>query len=326
MKILPNLFIVGAPKSGTSALAAYLDEHPNVMISNPKEPFFWSTDYPKLRQRQRLNNTDDYLKLFQDSTAEHQVIGEGSTNYLRSITAIPNILDFNPDAKFIAMLRNPVEVVHAFHSECLFAFIEQEEDFETAWRLQDVRAMGQQLPAGCLAHQFLQYASVASYYEQIHRLFQLVPRQQRKVILFDDFRDDTAIVYSEVQEFLGLPKFEKETFERVNAAHGHRSKLLANLILDPPAFLKPGVELLRQLLRTENKNSLAAKLKAKLRKPQKRKPLSEEFREELEYFFSDDVHKLQQLLNRDLSHWLPNTNSSATDPNITKPELENSIY
>lgn len=316
----PNLFIIGAPKSGTSALAAYLDEHPNVFISNPKEPFFWSTDYPKLRQRQGIENVDDYLNLFRAASAEHLVIGEGSTNYLRSATAIGNILKFNPDAKFIAMLRNPVEVAHAFHSECLFAFIEREEDFETAWRMQGQRALGQRIPSGCLAPQFLQYARVASYAEQVQRLFELVPNQQRKVILFDEFRNDNARVYSVVQEFLGLPKFEKDSFERVNAAHGHRSKLIANLILSPPAWLKPGVELVRRLMRTENKNSWAAKLKAKLRKPQKRAPLTDEFREELEHFFSDDVRRLERLLDRDLSQWLPGKKTESA-----KPELENSM-
>lgn len=320
----PNLFIIGAPKSGTSALAAYLDEHPNVFFSNPKEPFFWSTDYPRLRKRQGLSSTDDYLKLFRSATTDHQIVGEGSTNYLRSQVAIAGILEFNPAAKFIVMLRNPVEVAHAFHSECLFAFIEREEDFETAWRLQSERANGQRIPADCLAPQFLQYASVASYASQIERLFELVPPPQRKVILFDDFQDNNAGVYFEVQDFLSLPRYEKETFERVNAAHGHRSKLIANLILNPPAILKPGIELMRRLLRTENKNSFAAKLKAKLRKPQKRTPLSSEFREELQYFFSDDIRRLQVLLNRDLSNWLPNCLPPA-ERLTPEPQIESSV-
>ena len=301
----PNLFIIGAPKSGTSALAAYLDEHPNVFVSNPKEPFFWSTDYPGLRKRQQLESVEDYLQLFDRATDQHQIIGEGSTNYLRSETAIANVLKFNPQAKFIAMLRNPVEVAHAFHAECLFAFIERVEDFETAWKLQAARASGRHVPAGCLAPQFLQYRRVASYADQIERLFELVPERQRKVILFDDFRNDNAGVYRDVQDFLALPLFEKSEFERVNAAHGHRSKLVANLILNPPRILKPVVETLRRMLRSENKNSWTAKLKAKFRKAEKRKPLSPEFRNELQHCFAADVMKLELLLNRDLSSWLP---------------------
>ena len=317
----PNLFIIGAPKSGTSALAAYLDEHPNVFISNPKEPFFWSTDYPGLRERQQLESVDDYLQLFNGAKDQHEIIGEGSTNYLRSETAIANILKFNPQAKFIVMLRNPVEVAHAFQSECLFAFIERVEDFETAWGLQATRASGNQVPDGCLAPQFLQYGRVASYADQIERLFELVPERQRKVILFDDFRDDNAGTYREVQEFLELPLFEKSEFQRVNAAHGHRSKLVANLILNPPRALKPAVELLRRVLRSENKNSWTARLKARFRKAEKRKPLSPEFRSELEHFFAADVMKLELLLNRDLSNWLP---ESVRTPTQTQTLCTNS--
>ena len=154
----PNLFIIGAPKCGTSALAQYLSEHPAVYFSDPKEPFFLSDDYPKLKDQHSLDGLEDYLSLFKDADPEiHAVIGEGSTNYLASKVAIEKAIGLNPNAKFIVMLRDPVEVAHAYHMEQLWARNEDVEDFESAWRLQEERRQGKFIPGNCVAQQFLQY-------------------------------------------------------------------------------------------------------------------------------------------------------------------------
>ncbi|MDH3716484.1 MAG: sulfotransferase [Planctomycetota bacterium] len=309
----PNLFVVGAPKCGTSALTAYLDQHPQVFICDPKEPFFWSSDYPGLRRRHGMNSLECYLRLFADVTASHLVIGEGSTNYLRSSEAIPQILEFNPDARFIAMLRNPIEVVHAFHSEICFSYIEDVEDFETAWRLQGARQRGESMPRRCEAPQFLQYADVASYAPQIERFLDLIPASQRHVIVFDDFAADTAGVFQETQRFLGLEPIAKDSFERVNAAHAHRSQLIASLVLDPPPLLRPVVSGMRQLAR-QQKGGWIDKAKRWMRRSQKRTPLAAELRRELADFFCDDVQRLSELLDRDLTHWVePDSKSTGCE-------------
>jgi hypothetical protein len=301
--VKPNLFVVGAPKCGTSALTAYLAQHPQVFICDPKEPFFWSSDYPSLRRRHRMNSLKNYLTLFADATDKHLFVGEGSTNYLRSSKAIPQILDFNPQARFIVMLRNPIEVVHAFHAEVLFSFIENVEDFEAAWRLQEARQRGESIPRGCEAPQFLQYGNVARYSPQIERFFSLVPPSQRHVIIFDDFAADTAQVFLQTQRFLGIEPLAKDSFERVNAAHDHRSRLVAKLVLDPPKLLRPIVNGLRQLARRQ-KGGWMDKAKQWMRRPQQRTTLNPKFRRELAEFFAEDVRRLSQLLDRDLTHWV----------------------
>ena len=298
----PNTFILGAPKSGTTSLAAYIDEHPNVFFSKPKEPFYWSHDYPRLKHRHGMKSLKEYLALFQSAKQEHQVIGEGSTNYLRSEVAIQEILKFNPDAKFIAMLRNPVEVVHAFHAEVLFSFIETEPDFEKAWAMQEDRQNGELIPDGCEAPQFLQYRAVASYYQQVQRLMEWVPQEQRMIILFDDFKSDCAGTFQKVLRFLNLPEFEKTNFPKVNAAHGHRFPRLSKLVLDPPAWVAPAINCLRKSLR--GKGGLEAKLKSNFRKPQQRVELRKEFRDQLCREFTTEVKNLSALIQRDLSHWV----------------------
>ena len=123
----PNFFIIGAPKSGTTALSQYLRDHPNIFFSGVKEPHFFDLDTSK---RLKLD-LQTYLSLFAKARPElHIAVGEGSTGYLFSKVAVSEILKFNPDSKFIVMLRNPVDLVQAWHSEMYFEGVENIRDFE----------------------------------------------------------------------------------------------------------------------------------------------------------------------------------------------------
>jgi len=299
----PNTFIIGAPKCGTSAMVHYLSQHPNAYVCNPKEPFFWSQDYPGLQTINNMTDIDSYRRLFENATDQHSVICEGSTNYLASTVAVSNILDSDPDAKFIAMLRNPVDVVHAFHSEILFSYFENEPDFEKAWELQGERSLGRCIPKSCPAKQFLQYRDVASYAPQLTRFFKLVPEKNRKVIIYEDFAADNATCFEETLAFLNLPALNMSNFERINAAHGHKFPLVSKMVLDPPGPLKPFIESVRFAAR-KFKGGWVDQAKHWLRKPTKRTPLRPEFRSELCQYFAEDVRATSAMLNRDLSHWV----------------------
>jgi hypothetical protein len=128
----PNFFIVGAPKCGTTALYEYLRLHPNIFMPQYKEPHSFATDlgaYPLIK------SPDAYAELFRDACGRHLRVGEASVYYLRSSTAIANIHDFDPEAKIIALFRNPVDLVHALHAQLLYVGEEVVPDFEAAWRL-----------------------------------------------------------------------------------------------------------------------------------------------------------------------------------------------
>ncbi len=127
----PNFFIVGAPKSGTSALAKYLGEHPHVFMCSPKEPGFYSSD---IGSEPKYNSEDSYLKLFSAAREYHLAIGEASTQYLRSHAAAARIMTRYPNARLVVMLRHPIEVVQSWHSQLLLSYVEHTEDFETAWQ------------------------------------------------------------------------------------------------------------------------------------------------------------------------------------------------
>src|SRR5215208_1272534 len=104
----PNLFIIGAPKSGTTSLHRYLQEHPQIYMSRTKEPGYFAPDVEGSRSDLLFKHPDaepEYLALFANATNQKWV-GESSTTYLMSRRAPSLIDDFAPDARLIAMVRN----------------------------------------------------------------------------------------------------------------------------------------------------------------------------------------------------------------------------
>ncbi len=295
----PNLFLVGAPKCGTSALYSYLRAHPSVYMSHVKEPHFFCTDFPGLR---RFPSDSEYVALFGGATENHTLVGEATSRYLYSRTAIAAMEQFQPAAKYIVMLRNPVELVHSLHGQLHYQFTEDEPDFETAWRLQEAREGGDRIPAACPCVNELFYGQVARLGEQVERLFQHVPRERVHLIFYDDFRDDLPGVYGDVLKYLGLDDDGRREFPRVNPHKGYRSKLLARLIVNPPFPLST----LKQALKKSfgwKETQVGRWLYARITVPTRREPMSRQLRDELTDVFYDDIRLLEELSGRSLDHW-----------------------
>lgn len=125
----PDFFIAGAPKCGTIAMCAYLAQNPNIFIPRNTEPNFFASD---LTGKRTIRTEAEYLNLFRDGGGK--LCGEGSTWYLFSKRAAKEIYDFNPDAKIIIMLREPVEFLRSLHNQLLFDGNEDIEDFQEALR------------------------------------------------------------------------------------------------------------------------------------------------------------------------------------------------
>lgn len=301
--MIPNFFIVGAPKCGTTALVSYLSEHPNIFMSKQKEPCFWSCDIKKVKHEMRAIDLDEYLEIFKDANEEkHKVVGEGSTVYLRSLTAIPSILEFNPHAKFIVMLRNPVDVVQAFHMEQVYMLCESEPDFEKAWRLQEQRENGFNIPKNSFGSDHVLYRKVASFYNQISRFYKLIPENQREVIIFDDFSKNPKSVYQFVLNFLELQDDKRDVFPVINSAHAQRWVPLSRFFLYPPSFLSLPLRKFRMYL-LDKDYKWVRKIKSFLNVPRTRQPVSDDLIVEIKEYFKSDVNALSKVLNRDLSHW-----------------------
>ncbi|RKZ85462.1 MAG: sulfotransferase [Candidatus Parabeggiatoa sp. nov. 1] len=297
----PNFFIVGAPKCGTTALSEYLRTHPQIFFSTPKEPFYFSTDLIK----SSFHTEHDYLeKCFKGSTSQHLAIGEGTTHYLYSQVAVKNIMKFNPVAKIIVMLRNPIDLVYSWHSELISWGGEDIVDFKEAWNKQLARKEGIYLPKSCPPQKWLFYSEIALLGQQLERLYQSVPREQVLVIWFDDFISQTPQVYNQVLQFLGVSPDGHQEFPKINE----------NKVIRLP-WLKFSMESLRaswlgkavirakkQLgIKTLGIGPLIAVFNTKI---QPRPPLDPIMRKVLIEEFREDIEKLSGLLDRDLSHWV----------------------
>ena len=298
----PNFFIVGAPKCGTTALAEYLRTHPRAFLTQPKEPHYFSTDFPYYYAPGN-ESLDHYLALYNDARDSDLAVGEGSVWYLYSERAAHEILSFEPAARFVVMVRNPLEMAPSLHSQMLYMRDEAEESFARAWALQGERQAGRAVPPTCRVPEFLHYGEAAKLGAQIQRLLATAPREQVKVIVFDDFRADTGAVYAETLAFLGLPDDGRREFETVNANKEHRTRLLARLTQRPPKVLVSAAKGIKRLTGIKRLGILD-RLRQSNRRAATREGLDPHLKEEMKTYFADDVALLGSLIGRDLSHWL----------------------
>jgi hypothetical protein len=296
----PNFFIAGAPKCGTTALYEYLRPHPHIFMPELKEPHFFARDlgtYP------RIKTMDAYAGLFAESTPRHLAVGEASVYYLRSTVAIPAIREFNPDARIIGMFRNPVDMVYSLHSQLLHVSEETVEDFETAWRLQERRSRGLDLPPAIRSPLLVQYAQVGQFGTQAERVLSTFPAEQVKLILFEDFAASPQRVYDDVIGFLGIPHDGRTEFPRINENKRSRVGWLRRFYRKPPPVLRDAIRSLKRAVGGEGISALKKKIVALNTVRERRPPLSPALRAELVEAFRDEVALLSRLLNRDLSHW-----------------------
>ena len=298
--ITPNFFIVGAPKCGTTALSAYLQSHPNVFMTTPKEPHYFATDLPEYRA---VRTEPEYRNLFQECTAAHRAIGEGSVWYLYSSQALENISRFYGQSKIVIMLRNPVDMVYSMHSQHLYSLDEDQASFEDAWKLQTHRRKGRCIPNACRDVKTLMYADIAKFGTQVENVFRIFPQEQVKIILFDDFKAHTRSVYQETLAFLNIPQDGRDDFPQINVNKRHRFNFIAQFIRNPPEVLR---KLNRSLDKTMGSNlnwsrQLLRKINTRV---ESRQPLSEELRREIVAAYKDDIMHLSRLINRSLEIWL----------------------
>lgn len=298
----PNTFLIGAPKCGTSALASYLAMHPNVFMSIYKESHFWTEEFDKSFPG-GCRSLGDYERLFEPASSQHLRLLDASTSYVYSRYAVSRILEYNPDAKFIVMFRNPIDVVHAFHMELLIYTYEDVVDFETAWNLQETRRAGKQLPVYSPCDLQLQYGYVASFGQHLQRIRSIIPQGNLLVIIHDDFCRNPALIYQQVMAFLAIPTDNRKEFPKVNESRQPRFKAVKDVIQHPPGILQPFEVLFRSLSWRLGMRGLRQKFLSCFDKKSMRSPLSADFHRHLCDVFRADVLHLGEQLSRDLTHW-----------------------
>lgn len=255
-----------------------------------KEPHFFNTDHKRY-----LNSLTGYERLFAGADERHRVVGEASVWYLCSSIAVKNILNYNPQAKFIVMLRNPIDMAPSLHEEQVFTGREDVTDFRQAWNLQDARRNGRELPKMVSEPKYVQYGDLCSLGAQVARLLEVVPRDRVKFILLEDLAGDPGVTYRSVLKFLNVSDDNRRDFKVHNSAKTRRWRSLLGV-----AWVANNA---KRTLGIERGLGIWNRIDAMNRVERPRLPISDELRRMLQDYFAEDIILLQRLLGRDLGHW-----------------------
>lgn len=295
-KGFPNLFLVGAPKCGTTSMAFYLGQHPEVFVPSLKEPTYFGRDLTFFGTRQ---TEEDYLALFQDWGPERYAL-DASTAYLCSRSAPIEIRNCATAPRILVMVRNPVEAAYSQYFQNVFDGAEFLNTFEDSFLAQDKRSSGELMPLRGTVERLL-YSHVYQYSSHIRRYRDAFGPERVHVIVFDDFIADIRVCLDEVAQFLELEPFEAIRLEVKNPAKKALSPGLNRLTARPPQWM-------RALARTFFSRNERLKLRNAVRRlntvPAKNPPMSPETRRILMRHFAPEVEKLSALLARDLTHWV----------------------
>lgn len=292
---LPDFLIVGAAKSGTTSLYNYLKQHPQIFLPENKEPWFFF--FPELikkdgeifsRDLNIVTDFKDYLDLFKDAS-NLQVLGEASTCYLYFCKeTIENIKKYHPsweELKIIVILRNPIERAFSHYlndvSSNLF-----DMTFEKVIEKYKLKQLSK----------FYNYIDYGFYYNQIKSYKESFG--QIKILLFDDLREKVTVIIQDLFNFLDVDtSFIPDTSLEYNVSMGSKNKLLGYLIYKPNILKSTAKTIMKEESRTKIKNKIFKKF---TNRPQ----LENSSREFLREIYKEDILKLQDLINKDLTLWL----------------------
>jgi hypothetical protein len=195
---VPDFFIVGHHKSGTTALFEMLRRHPQIYMPDMKEPKFFATDLPARFEpdssRGLPHTLEEYLALFQDAR-DDQRVGEASPSYLTSRDAAAAIAQVQPAARIIAILREPASFLYSFHLQMVQSHVESEADLHKALAAEEVNRGGRT---------FRRYSDHLAYVEQVRRYHAVFAPEQVLVLIYDDFRADNEATLKTVLRFLDV--------------------------------------------------------------------------------------------------------------------------
>ena len=311
----PNLFIVGAPRCGTTAMNEYLKAHPDIYIPNRKDIHYFDTD----NEHATTRSEPQYLELFSGATQE-SYLGEASVWYLYSAIAAQKIKAISPKARIVIMLRNPMEMLHSLHARLMFHRNEDVASFERAFDLSETRRRGEQVPPSCsLSPRCLVYEDVGRFSPQVQRYLDVFGPERVHVVIYEDFQADTAREYRRLLEFLGIDPSVTTDFKVINPHVDVRLRALQALSDGEGPWVH----------RLVPKNGKLAKLIWKLnRRPGTRTPLGLAATERMKRALVHDVRSLGTLLGRDLEQFWFGTNPSGSDlgevgyPDASPPRIK----
>jgi hypothetical protein len=302
---LPNFLIIGAAKSGTTALYQFLLEHPEIYMSPDKEPHYFALSRKTITftgpgsdyLNSRIRTLSEYERLFADVTNE-RAVGEASTQYLYFPWTALNIRHHLPDVKLIAILRNPVDRAYSAYLHRVKRGLEQ-LSFEDALADEAVRMRQNWDPVSF-------YKEGGLYARQLERYLQLFDASQLKVLTYEEFKSHPQAVLEELFTFLGVdPSFVPSLDRTFNASSMPTNAVAAKTLhwLNHPSRSK---KLLRSALPLTARRRLTESALETIRSRFMAKaPLKPETINTLRLEYAPEVRKLDRMLGGRglLSRW-----------------------
>jgi Sulfotransferase domain len=289
----PDFFIVGAAKSGTTSLYRHLIQHSAIFMPELKEPHFFGEWHPA----PGVKDLEEYLSLFVGVPEEIQA-GEATTAYLYSSTCAQEIKRFQPIAKIIMILRNPVDRAYSnYWEQRQGKYWESREPVETLGFEEALEAEPDRIKEGW-GYAF-HYIACGRYAEQVARYLDVFGNDAVRVYLFEDLVADAEAVCRNVFSFLEVePDYPIKVAKAYNPSGPSRSALLSKLIYDRLSIKEPVKKVVPITVRRSVKEWLRAKNVGPTPK------MNPETRSRLQGVFRNDILRLEKLIGRDLSNWL----------------------
>jgi hypothetical protein len=298
--MLPNFLVIGAARSGSTALFDYLSQHPDVYTSDPKEPHFFALrgTRPSFRgpgddvmmNRVAVTDEEEYKALFRN-TRGARAVGEGSISYLYYPCSAENIQRTLPDIRLICILRNPADRAYSAFQYTRARTFEPLRDFRQALAQEEER-----IDAGW--HHIWHYRRMGRYHEQLRRFYHVFDPKQIRVYRFEDLIRDSQAVLRDCFEFLDVdPTFQPPRKPVAVPSGEPRSRVLQRFLLESP----PGKQTVRRIIPGEARRWLSGRIrKATLKKA----PLDPDLRRELLEDYRDEIEALKDLTGQPFTEWL----------------------
>jgi len=289
----PDFFIVGAAKSGTTSLYRYLIQHPAIFMPRLKEPHFFGEWHPTTG----IEDLEEYLDLFAGVSEEVRA-GEATTAYLYSSRAAQEIRRFRPNARIMMILRNPVDRAYSNYWEQREGkYWEQRDPVETLSFEQALEAEPERIRQGW-GYAF-HYVACGRYTEQVARYMDVFTEEAVRIYLFEDLLRDAERVCRDIFSFLEVdPGYPIRAGKAHNPSGPPRSALISKLLYDRLSIK----ESVKKVLPITARKSVKEWLRARNVRPTPK--MNPETRSMLQAVFRKDIHHLEDLIGRDLSHWL----------------------
>ncbi len=305
---MPNFLIIGAAKSGTTALHEYLQQHPQVYMTPNKETNFFAFEGEVIDfngpgdngvKNFSITDLETYQAEFEQVTNE-LALGEACPSYLYLPKAAPKIKKYIPNTRLIVILRNPVERAYANFLHLVRDNREPHSDFISALKDETTRIENNW-------EWFWHYIQVGYYGSQLQRYYEMFSPSQIKVYLYEDFKTKPVALIQDICRFLEIDNtFVPDMSYRPNRSGVPKNRTIHSFVMKPNLLKDLFKPLLPNIFRQNIKNQVKYN---NLEKP----PISQSARQYLIKLYREDIIQCQDLINRDLSPWLAEEVSCLSD-------------